>query len=72
MWRNLCLTRACKERQHEAEMTALELERQKLGLWQDIATQPAAEPNKALIIIPIAILVFGAITAFVLIRKKKK
>jgi hypothetical protein len=53
-------------------MTALELERQKLGLWQDIATQPAAEPNKALIIIPIAILVFGAITAFVLIRKKKK
>ena len=72
MWKNLCLTRACKEREHEAEMTALEIERQKVGIWQDIATQPAAEPSKALILIPIAILAFGAITVFVLIRKKKK
>ena len=72
MWKNLCLTKACRERVHEAEMTALDIERQKIGIMQDIATQPAAEPNKALIIIPIAILAFGAITAFVLIRKKKR
>lgn len=75
-YRNLfCWTKACRERKQqemELEMTELELERQKLSIMSDIANQPAREPSKALIIIPVLILGFGALTAFILIRKKRK
>lgn len=72
MWRNLCLTKACKERKHEQEMASIDLQRQKIDIMTDIANKPASKPNPAIYLIPLGVLVFGAVTAFILIRKKKK
>ncbi len=75
MWNNLFCGKACqerKQRRHEEAMARIEMEGRRYDVYSDIANQPATGSNKALVIIPIVILAFGAITAFVLIRKKKK
>jgi len=48
-----------------------QLKAQKLQTLASLAAQPASSVNKWIIIIPVAVLLIGGVTAFILLKKKK-